>query len=113
MTKVLHQRDSLARLNRVSDRARQRILELEARDAAWTAEAGLLKKRIAELEAAVDGLTERLVRKDLPGAFTVAFGKQKAMAAILDSLPHICGNGPANPDCPACAWAKLKEATNG
>lgn len=68
----------------------------------------------AELEAQVAALTERLVRKDAPAAFTVAFGKMKAMAALLDTVPHLgdCPNPDATwssaCDCPACAWARLK-----
>ena len=70
-------------------------------------------------------LTERLVRKDAPVAFTVAFGRIKAMAALLDRVPHRVGGHssgrpswrmaaghpttvPCEPDCPACAWARLK-----
>ncbi len=93
----------------------QRIAELEAQveaahltnaDLAETAatvmESALRKdKRIAELEARDADVT---MDRDL------LWAKNQQMAALLDRMPHHnqYTDGPCAPNCPACAWAKIK-----
>ncbi len=88
----------------------QRITELERHlpsvEDIQSIYAGVSKdQRIAELEAQA---------ADNAIAYGLLFGKNEAMAALLDRVPHeyLDDQPPDQPlrcwtDCPACAWAKL------
>ncbi len=105
-----------------SENKDQRIAELETRISNETKqlckEVDVAEKRITELEAQLHKQTEQWRKKWELSCETLgnAIQREHAMAALLDRVSHIASSGviystkpiQCAPDCPACAWSKLK-----